>query len=414
MRPTLELSMIVKDGGPVLDRCLRSVSPFVDRMLVGDTGSSDDSVKIAVGHGAEVLEIPWEGDFSRARNRLLKLCKSDWVLILDADETIDPASGATIRRLIEAPGVYAYHNPRWNYMRDPNARLGFQSGRPNPFLLEESRGYPAYVSLPTTRLFRCHPGVYYEGCVHETVTRRLAALGLATANADFVVHHFGHAEDSDAERTGKDALYHALGERKLALNPEDAQALIEMGLAELEVARRPHAALPHFERACRVSPESPATWLYAGMCMVRLNRFATALERLQKAEELGLRNGVLYQTIGDARFHAGQFEQARAAYEHVAALGYASPLSEAKLGACEVHLGKPQDGISRMKQAVAASPENGELYDMLAAAALLCGNLTLAVESMQARLSMGKLTDFHNQLVSAIQAQFKMRRHVTA
>lgn len=402
--------MIVKDGAAVLDRCLGSIAAFVDRMLIGDTGSTDRTVQIASSLGAEVIDIPWEGDFSRARNRLLKLCKSDWVLILDADEMVDEASGALIRKLIEAPGVHAYHNPRWNYMRDANARLGFQAARANPFLLGESRGYPAYVSLPTTRLFRSHPGIYYEGCVHETITRRLAALGLATANADFIVHHFGHAEDSDTERQGKDALYHSLGERKLALNPEDAQALLEMGLAELEVTQRPHRALPHFERACRVSPDSPAAWLYSGMCLVRLNRLQEALERLARAERLGFRTGVLYLTIGDAHFQASQYREARAAYEQVGAAGYASPLSLAKMGACEVRLGKAKEGISRMQQAVKASPENRELYDMLAAAAVLCGDLSLAVETMQARLPLGNLTDFHNQLAGVIQAQFESRK----
>ena len=39
MKPTVELSMIVKDGAAVLARCLRSAAPFVDRILVGDAGA---------------------------------------------------------------------------------------------------------------------------------------------------------------------------------------------------------------------------------------------------------------------------------------------------------------------------------------------------------------------------------------
>jgi hypothetical protein len=44
---TVELSMIVKDGGADLARCLSSAAPFVDRIVVGDTGSRDGSREIS-------------------------------------------------------------------------------------------------------------------------------------------------------------------------------------------------------------------------------------------------------------------------------------------------------------------------------------------------------------------------------
>lgn len=410
MKPTIEVSMIVKDGAPVLARCLRSVSSFVDRILVGDTGSTDESMRVARDFGAEVISIPWEQDFSRARNHLLKLRRCDWILVLDADEMLDGSGCARIRELIEATSVYAYHNPRWNYMRDTSTRLGFQAARPNPVLIEEARAYPAYVPLPTTRLFRSHPGIYYEGCVHETVTRRLAALHLATGRADFVLHHFGHADDTEAERLKKNDLYQVLSKEKLKTNANDPQALIEMGLAELEHAQRPAVALAYFDRACQLSPESAAGWLFAGVCLVRLLRLPEALERLDRAANLGMRTAVYYQAMGDAQFHACRYAEAREAYMQVAALGEASPLSEAKQGASEVHLGLVQEGIRRMKQAVDDAPAFSELYDILATGALLGGDFELAARTAEARLRMGNTTEFHFQLASLLQAQLRERQ----
>jgi Tfp pilus assembly protein PilF len=299
-------------------------------------------------------------------------------------------------------------------MRDMSARLGFQTSKPNPILLKESRPYPAYVPLPTTRLFRSHPGIYYEGCVHETVTKRLTALHLTTARADFVVHHFGHAEDAEADRQNKDELYRLMGERKLAGNREDPQAIIEMGLAELEQAQRPAAALAHFERACELSPESAVAWLFAGVCLVRLARLPDALVRLDRAANLGLRNGMLYQAAGAAHFHSGHFAQARAAYEQVSAMGESSPLSEAKLGACEVNLGLSAEGIRRIQQAVASNPDFLELHDILTAASLRAGDLLLAAQTSQARLRMGKVTDLHFKLAAVVEAEHKARREVQA
>lgn len=405
MKPTVEVSMIVKDGASCLARCLKSAAPFVDRIVVGDTGSSDESAAIARDHGAEVIPIPWEDDFSRARNRVLAQRKCDWILVLDADEMLDEAGGALIRQLAEDSGVHAYHNPRWNYVCDASTRLGYQAARPNPFLVEEARQYPAYVSLPTTRLFRGHPEIYYEGCVHETVTKRLAALGLPTARAEFVVHHFGHAEEPESVRLKKNDVYQALGEKKLNANPADAQALIEMGLAELEHARRPAVALEHFERACRLSPRSATAWLYGGMCMARLGKLPEALERLERATTLGLQSAVLYQALGDVHYHAGRFAQARLAYTQVAVQGEACPLSEAKLGASEVHLGMARDGIMRMQRAVASAPAFAELYDMLAAGALLSGDVMLAARTLETRLRMGNVTPFQFRLAEIVQAR---------
>ncbi len=409
MKPTIEVSMIVKNGGATLARCLKSVSAFADRIVVGDTGSTDESAAIARDHGAEVIAIPWEEDFSLARNRVLAQRRCDWILVLDADEMLDGSAGAQIRMAIERSGVSAFHNWRWNYMRDTSTRLGFQVARPNPVLIEESRPYPAYVPLPTTRLFRSHPGICYEGCVHETVTRRLAALGLAARFADFIVHHFGHAEDDDMERQKKNDLYQLLGERKLRANADDPQALIEMGMAELENARRPAVALGHFERACRLSPASGVGWLFAGICLVRLARLREALECLQRAASLGMRNALFYQAAGDAYFHGSRYAEAREAYAQVAALGEDSPLSEAKRGASEVHLGSAQEGIARMRRAVASAPAFGELYDILATGALLGGDVELAAETAAARLQMGNTTEFHAELAAALAARMQPR-----
>ena len=41
MKPTITLCMIVKDETHVIERCLRSVAPFVDRYDITDTGSTD-------------------------------------------------------------------------------------------------------------------------------------------------------------------------------------------------------------------------------------------------------------------------------------------------------------------------------------------------------------------------------------
>jgi len=403
---TVELNMIVKDGAAAgLARCLASVRPFVDRMVIGDTGSTDATREIAREFGAEVISIPWEDDFAAARNRVLAHRRCDWILVLDADEMLDGESGRRIRALLDDPDIFAWDNWRWNYMRDSHTRLGSQSPRANPGILDESRGFPAYVPAPTTRLFRNHPGIYYEGCVHETVTKRVAAPGLRSGHASFVVHHFGHAEDPECTRDQKNDLYQSLIEKKLAADPDDAQVHFELGLSELEHHRRPAAALVYFERACRLDSQCAAGWLFAGVCLIRMGNVAEALRRLARAAELGLRNSAFWQALGDAYFHSGRYADARDAYLAATRQGDAAPLAHAKLGASEVHLGLVERGVRRIEEAVASDPGFAELYDILAAAALLAGDLRLAARTHKARVGMGETTDFHTQLGRVLEAQ---------
>jgi tetratricopeptide (TPR) repeat protein len=404
--PTIELQMIVKDGAAAgLARCLASAAPLVDRILIGDTGSTDDTAGIACSFGAEILPIPWENDFSRARNRLLDQARCDWILILDADEMLDREATSQIRALLGDPGIFAWDNWRWNYMRDSHTRLGSQSPRVNPVVLEESRAFPAYVPAPTTRLFRSHPRIRYEGPVHETVTRRIAALGLGSAHADFIVHHFGHAEDSAAARDQKNDLYQSLIEKKLSADPCDAQSLFELGLSKLEHRRCPAQALAHFEQACVADPDCAAAWLFAAVCVIRMGNPSKAFPHLARAAGLGLRNAAFFQTLGDACFHSGSYNDARNAYAAATQNGEAAPLAVAKLGASEVHLGLTAQGLCRIEEAIAGDPGFPELYDILAAAALLAGDLPLAARTARSRIALGNTSEFHTRLADLIEAR---------
>ena len=407
--------MIVKNGAAAgLERCLSSVAGWVDRMVIGDTGSSDATPEIARRFGAELFTIPWEGDFALARNRVLDRCRCDWVLILDADEMIDAAGAHHIRELLDKSEVAAWESWRWNYMRERHSRLGWQAALPNPGAIAEASRWPAYVPALTLRLFRNHSGIRYEGCVHETVMKRLQALGLATGRADFVVHHFGHAEDSDADRNSKNDLYQSLIQTKLGADPSDPQSLFELGLGELEHFRRPTAALSLFERACSIDPRFSVSWLFAGICLTRMGDAGEALRRLARAAQLGLRTSVFLQAVGDAYFHANCHAEARQAYAAALEQGEASPLSVAKLGACEVRLGRIETGLSRMQNAVASDPDFAELYDILAAGALLAGDLCLAARTVEARGALGPSSELHTRLKALIAERSAANGELTA
>src|SRR5689334_14830292 len=103
--PTLSLCMIVRDAERSLAEALQSARPFMDEMVVVDTGSVDATREIARQMGARLYEFPWSDDFSAARNESLDRATGDWIFWMDADDVLPPESGQELRRLVvECPG----------------------------------------------------------------------------------------------------------------------------------------------------------------------------------------------------------------------------------------------------------------------------------------------------------------------
>src|SRR5207244_8503320 len=100
-KATLSLCMIVRDAERSLAAALDSARPFVDEIIVIDTGSTDGTRKIAEDRGARVFDFVWRDDFSAARNYSLEQATGDWIFWMDADDVLPPQSGATLIRLIE-------------------------------------------------------------------------------------------------------------------------------------------------------------------------------------------------------------------------------------------------------------------------------------------------------------------------
>ena len=72
-RPRLSLCMIVRDSARTLPACLESIRPWVDEMVIVDTGSVDDTPRIVESFGGRLFHFPWCDDFSAAQ-RIVAAC----------------------------------------------------------------------------------------------------------------------------------------------------------------------------------------------------------------------------------------------------------------------------------------------------------------------------------------------------
>lgn len=81
-------------------RCVASMRAVCDDVLVLDSGSTDDTVAIARGLGARVEHRDWD-DFAHQKNAAIERARHPWVLLLDADEWLEPDAQHRLRRLFE-------------------------------------------------------------------------------------------------------------------------------------------------------------------------------------------------------------------------------------------------------------------------------------------------------------------------
>ena len=86
---TISLCMIVKDEEKVLKRCLDSLTPIVDEIIIVDTGSTDGTREIAKLYTDKIYDFEWVQDFSAARNYSFQFATMDYIYVADADEMID-------------------------------------------------------------------------------------------------------------------------------------------------------------------------------------------------------------------------------------------------------------------------------------------------------------------------------------
>ena len=84
----ISVVIVCKDEEDEIGRTLRSLAGLTDDIVVLDNGSIDNTKNIVRDLGARLVEESWEG-FGKTKNKATRFAKYDWILNLDADESID-------------------------------------------------------------------------------------------------------------------------------------------------------------------------------------------------------------------------------------------------------------------------------------------------------------------------------------
>jgi tetratricopeptide (TPR) repeat protein len=300
---SVSLCMIVKNEEKHLARCLHSVKPIVDEIVMVDTGSTDCTKEIGVAFGAHVVDFPWVDDFSKARNFALSQASGDWILVLDADEILSARDHENFRKLINSvqTGPAAFCIRTRNYTRHVNA-VGWQ---PNTGEYPEEEG-PGWIPSDKVRLFTNDARIRFSHAVHELVEPALRNLNIAVSTCDIPVHHYGKLQEGKTHE--KTRAYSNLSRKKLKKTNRDSVAVRELAIQSSQLGR-------HEE----LQPQSAEAHLNIGTAYWNLARYAEAADFADKAVRLD-------PTLKEARFNraialllAGRAEETKSILQEVVA-----------------------------------------------------------------------------------------------
>ncbi len=222
--------MIARDEAPRIGRALDSLRPWVDRLVVLDTGSRDDTLARARAAGAEVFQMHWGDDFAAARNQALDHAQADWHVVVDADEWLEDGGPALAALRQQAPDFVG--------VIEVDSQQGDGQGPRAPSAL--SRVLPGPVR---------YAGRIHEQPQHDRPLRRLPV-------------RLGHSGYTDAALQAKAGRNAALIAASLREHPDDAYLWYQSGKNH-DAYGQWAAAVDDFARARGLLPAQQApAWLH--------------------------------------------------------------------------------------------------------------------------------------------------------
>lgn len=287
-RPTISLACIAKNERNNFDALFASIKDCFDEVHITDTGSTDGSVEyltdlVKSGKDRDVLGCPlklhffeWVDDFAAARNFSFSHVKTDFVMWLDLDDSLDNAESFRLWR-DTAMGLADYWLATYQYAYD-------------------DAGHPI-CSFARERVVRVNKGSKWHYFVHEGIrpTPGMVPQYVCT----WKVNHRRNMTDMTKDRGRNLNLF----EINKAKAPLDSRMVFYYG-KELFEAGKPLDAYPQLiEAISRKDLELHDRILgiqYAAMSSIQCNQFERAIEIAYQGIRLEPNRAEFYSLIGDS------------------------------------------------------------------------------------------------------------------
>jgi tetratricopeptide (TPR) repeat protein len=285
--------MIAKDEAHWMKKCLSHVRDLVDEIILVDTGSTDETPKIAESFGAKVFYRPWDNDFSAPRNLSLEHASCDWILVLDPDEFITDSDQRLIKKLIQYP-TNCYELTQRHYTND-HRLSGWEPCTGAHSDLEE--GYDGFFESSLTRLFPNNLGIEYRGYVHELVEHSIRETpSLKIVSSGVRLHHYGHTKTVNRLKD-KASIYTPLGKAKIERDPNHWQNYFELGVEHNRNGNREESVVA-LQKAIKLRPDYEPSWLNLGYVLCELGRYQESIQALSQTLKLNPKSSEAHCNLG--------------------------------------------------------------------------------------------------------------------
>ncbi|HWL24552.1 MAG TPA: glycosyltransferase [Ureibacillus sp.] len=294
MKPSISLCMIVKNEEKVLNRCLTSVSKFVDEIIIVDTGSSDNTKKIASEYTSNIYDFNWINDFSAARNFAASKASGEWILVLDADEYVDEENFQSfISELTKDNGIYdAYTAKILNF-----------SGNFGEHLIQNLHD----------RVYKNNGEISYYRKIHEQFKNN-DNTPVKTKNSSLLIFHSGYLNRTVKEKEKSERNKELLDLEMMGENNKDFD-YFNFGNEYFSMGKYSEA-LEAYLKAYKYKRDFRLAWVSTTLiqiiiCLINLKRYNEALSVLIDAENIYENSPEFLYLKSEIYFQRGQLDDAK-------------------------------------------------------------------------------------------------------
>lgn len=346
----ISVCIIAKNEEQNIERCLESVKGLADEIIFVDTGSTDKTIEIARKFTDKIFHFKWNDNHSDAKNFALSHATKEWILSLDADETISPKDYERIRELTKKSEFVGFSLIQRNYT-NRIGEFGWVSSRNDSY--EESKKAFGYVPRKMVRLFKNDPRIRFEGVVHDNVGNSILKIGKICDTA-IPIHHFGTLNPS-AEKIKK---YIEIEKKSLK---GDFFQDCQIGI-QLHSIGENDEAVEFLKKSISRNPAFPFSYLELGIIMLEKRNLEEAKKLLHKAESLA-EHPMIYDYIGVLYGLLEDYEKSIAYLKKAISMLPENADFHYNLGFAYAKAGMQNEAVKEMKIAVTLNPEYKKMVE---------------------------------------------------
>ncbi|MBI5700573.1 glycosyltransferase [Candidatus Saganbacteria bacterium] len=301
---SISACMIVKNEEEMLKRTLLVLKQGVDEIILVDTGSTDNTIKVAEENSAKIFHFKWIDNFSAARNESLKRAKSDWIIWIDADEMIKIEDWANLKEFLKTAKEDAYS-------------LEIRECKPGTYNYDDT--------YSRVKVLRNNKGIHFERAFNEQLysTEGKAVSGEVIPNV--AIYHWGARLTKDAKELKKERNIRIL-QAQVESNPNDPYFHFFLASNYNEIGKT-EEAVSEFRKTIDLTPsENILISAYTSIAfgLYKLKRAKEAFNMAKAAMAIDPNEAGAYCLIGLILGGAGSYKEA------IDILEYASKIDPTK------------------------------------------------------------------------------------